>query len=797
MSARGRMAVRDWARDLALGLRFGATGGREGWTRTVLTALGVGIGVATLLFAASVPRMVENQDNREESRYWIEAAELGEPAAKPTDSTVVLATANTEYRDETITGDVMRADGADPVLPPGVDSMPGPGEMVVSPALAELLRSADGKVLADRLDHRIVGTIGDQGLIEPKELRYYLGSSTLTVDNGGMRVEGYGKYAAITGLDPVLVILMVFICVVLLVPVAIFVATAVRFGGERRDRRLAALRLVGADIRMTRRIAAGEALFGALLGLAVGLGVFAVVRAFAASFSLFGMGAFPSDVVPLPALGALVVVAVPAAAVGVTLFALRTVTIEPLGVVRHTGEKPRRLWWRLLLPVAGLALLVSNGSGGPAETDAELYAIAGGAVLVLVGLTTLLPWLVEALVKRFSGGAVPWQLAVRRLQLSGGTAARAVSGIMVAVAGAIALQMLFAGVEDDFKEATGADLVRAQLVVGSERTTKALAARTVAELRGTEGVKAVNGTVEGFVYATEAPADASRGSAPLTVGTCAELRELAAIDSCADGDTFDVRSADPKPGGEGTIDGVVAKGGQVLLADPDDRTEAGTDGRSERPVQRWTLPADTQTVTARRDPAGHENTGIFATPGAVDVDALGRAGARTLVQVDDSVTDARENVRATAARIDPTIGVTTIQAVETDSKFADVRTGLLIGSVVTMLLIAASMLVAQIEQLRERRRLLSVLVAFGTRRSTMAWSVLWQTAVPVVLGTALAIAGGLVLGMAMLRLVGREVAQWWVFLPVAGAGVGVVLLVTALSTPPLYRMMRPEGLRTE
>lgn len=61
-------------------------------------------------------------------------------------------------------------------------------------------------------------------------------------------------------------VLVVF--VVLLTPVAVFIAAAVRFGGERRDRRLAALRLVGSDRSMTRRIAAGEALAGALLGLA-------------------------------------------------------------------------------------------------------------------------------------------------------------------------------------------------------------------------------------------------------------------------------------------------------------------------------------------------------------------------------------------------------------------------------------------------------------------------------------------------------------------------------------------------
>lgn len=113
-----------------------------------------------------------------------------------------------------------------------------------------------------------------------------------------------------------------------------------------------------------------------------------------------------------------------------------------------------------------------------------------------------------------------------------------------------------------------------------------------------------------------------------------------------------------------------------------------------------------------------------------------------------------------------------------------------------MALIAASMLVSQIEQLRKRRRSLSVLVAFGTRRSTLAWSLLWQTAVPAV-GTLLASAGGLALGGVMLDMVGKPAKDWWVFLPYTGVAVGLVLLVTLISLPPLWRMMRPNGLRTE
>src|SRR5690606_19541356 len=117
-------------------------------------------------------------------------------------------------------------------------------------------------------------------------------------------------------------------------PVAVFIAAAVRFGGERRDRRLAALRLVGSDSRMTRRIAAGEALGGSLLGLVLGTVFFLIGRQAAGSVEVLGTSVFPSYLTPTPALAALVAVAVPAASVLVTLLTLRGVVIEPLGVVR-------------------------------------------------------------------------------------------------------------------------------------------------------------------------------------------------------------------------------------------------------------------------------------------------------------------------------------------------------------------------------------------------------------------------------------------------------------------------------
>ncbi|MFK0148859.1 FtsX-like permease family protein [Streptomyces griseus] len=770
-------------RDLGLGIRFAAAGGREGWIRTLLTAVGVGLGVALLLLASSVPHLLDERNAREQARSETRISDFPDANAPKSDSSVLRINTTTEYHDRTVAGYLMRPDGSTPALPPGIDRMPAPDTMVVSPALRELLDEPGNELLRERLRYRITGTIGDAGLRSPGELLYYAGSDTLTTSNGGHRIAGYGDERQGDPLPPLLIVLVIMVCVVLLAPVAIFIATAVRFGGDRRDRRLAALRLVGADIRSTRRIAAGEALFGALLGLLFGLAFFLVGRQFVGAVEIWDVSAFPADLAPDLRLAALIAVAVPLTAVLVTLVAMRSVVIEPLGVVRRGRERGRRLWWRLPVPLAGLAVLALWGR---VEEYAPVnpFPITVGAVLVLFGLALLLPWLVEACVNRLRGGPVPWQLATRRLQLSSGAASRAVSGVTVAVAGAIALQMLFASMNADFNRMTGADPTRAQFAGFSEDVTGEAATSAIEQFRATKGVEVVIGSVA--AYASK-PGDYAEDEVPpttaLTVGTCETLRELARIGACEDGDTF---VAHPPGDKDMTawIDETARKGEEVEI------------GYGDK-VMRWTLPADALTVQGRKDPMGETHYGIMATTGAIDAGKLPGAQITTQIRVDRSVPDVAEHVRNTAARIDPGMRFVTIESVERNRQYASIQTGLQVGASAVLLLIALSMLVAQLEQLRERKRLLSVLVAFGTRRSMLGWSVLWQTAVPVVLGLVVAVAGGLGLGATLVHLIEKEVSDWWLFWPMAGVGGALILLVTLLSLPPLWRMMRPDGLRTE
>ncbi|MEU6989610.1 FtsX-like permease family protein [Streptomyces sp. NPDC046465] len=778
-----------WLRDLGMGMRFASGGGREGWIRTILTAVGVGLGVALLLGAASVPNLLENRDDRAVARTPHFSADGKPPAAS--DTTLMVRDTGTEFHGRTATGKFLKADGGHPVLPPGLDKIPGPGEMVVSPALRDVLDDPANTLLKERFSaYKQAGTIGEAGLMSPVELYYYVGADTLTSAHGAHRFEGFGEDDSLP-LDPFLMALVVLICVVLLTPVAIFIGTAVRFGGDRRDRRLAALRLVGASARSVRRIAAGEALFGALVGLAFGAVLFLLMRQLVGMVDLTNVSAYPSDMVPASGLVVLIAVAVPVSAVLVTLISLRSVAIEPLGVVRGGKQRRRRLWWRVVLPVAGIGILLLSGriDRDMGNDAVNVTAIAVGSSLALIGLSALLPWLVEAVVGRLHGGPVPWQLAVRRLQLTSGTASRAVSGITVAVAGAVALQMMFASMHDDFTQVTGQDTTRAQLTVRSGSGDGALAQRMIDDFTKTEGVTKVIGTVQAYV--TRPGGKKEDGLTPtteLTIGTCATLRELADLDSCKDGDTFVAHTGSKEQ--NDWVD-ATARPGKPVNVGPDPDFNKGA-----KPVL-WTLPKGTPTVKARPNPSGTKMDGIFATPGAVDIKKLDDASTSSWVKLDPKAPDAEEHVRNTAAHISPFLGVDSLKAVDRDKQYASIARGLQIGAAVTMALIAASMLVSMIEQLRERKRLLAALTAFGTRRSSMAWSLLWQTAIPVALGLALAIGGGLGLGVVMTRMIGKGVTDWWSFLPLTGAGAAMVAVVTLLSLPPLRRMMRPDGLRTE
>jgi ABC-type antimicrobial peptide transport system permease subunit len=746
--------------DLVLGARLAATGGFEARLRAVLTAFGVALGVALLLFAASVPNMLNAHNARLQAR-------VPQSGANATASGhLFVDTLGTNFHGADVSIVALQQTGPKPPLPPGIDRLPAPGQMLVSPALATLLRSPRGGELQRRLHAREVGTIGDAGLSGPAELFAYVGASDLNA-HGGYRTTSFGNHGTSDGSNPLISLLVILMVVALLLPIGVFVATASRFGSEQRNQRLAALRLLGLDRAGTARVAAGEALFGASLGVLAGIAGFLVIlRPIVPNTDIAGISVFAQDVRPSLALALLVLVLVPVAAVGFALLAMRQVAIEPLGVSRRGRAPRRRLAWRLCTPALGFLLLAGliGSSGRLSSTGGEIEA-AAGIVLVLIGVCALLPWLVEAAVIRSgSGGSVGWLLAVRRLRLDHGTSGRVVGAIGLAVAGAIALQTLFSGAEGGRRIAVPATLRGLVLITemnpgGASPVNSATARLTV-----------VPGVSDVVMMGTPA------NHLPVSIATCATITQLADATGCGPDSSYLFTGMSPGD-----------RAGQVI----------DVNGATVR-VPRDARPARVRPQFA--NVAGFLNVApLLLTPQAAAKIGLRATTLSAMVRTRASGND-EDRLWDTVTAIDPLAQITAVDGsiAPRDLTIEKLRRVLTAGAVAVLLVIGASLLVSVIEQLRERRRILAVMAAFGTRASTLAYSVLWQTALPVLLGLALAIALGAALGAVLMDIAGLPISfDWGSVALLAGAGVAVVAAVTALTMPILLKQISPEALRAE
>ena len=757
---------------LLMGARFARAGGREGLWRTALIAIGVGLGFATLLVACAVPAALDARKERADARV------PGTPAATSATSELV-ADAQTVFAGRIVTGRLLQPQGPKAPLPPGLSVFPAPGDMAVSPALARLLSSDQGHVLRERLDHRITATIGDDGLRDPQDLVYYAGADRPDPDAAGVsRIDTWGATSDRDPLPPELLLLVVVAAVALLTPVAVFIAAAVRTGGERQDRRLAALRLIGADRRTIAWIASGETLAATAAGLTTGALLFTAGRQLAGHLTLFGIAAFPADLRPDPAMAAGAALAVSALAVGVTLLSLRGVAVEPLGVARRATATRRRLVWRLALPAAGVAMVALQvATGGVGNKDAWIGA---GVTLVLGGITALLPWLVEHATARLGKTRrLSRQLAVRRLQHDGSTAARSVTGIMVAVAGAIALHTMIVAVEAQHTHGSDDNLSSAHLVMVPSHIDPTVAdARLALAVAGSPGTRSSATLSEAYAHVQSAGTEAQPVN--VTIGDCHALRLRAAADDCHDGDTFWVPDGIHPSG---------LPGRRVLLSALAGRPDLGTP---------WTVPSGIETVDSRPDPNhGSQRTGLFITPGALPGTPLHGTFTVTYILLNPDLPNAVDLVR-TAAKDDPAVGFVELRATETDPVFTGIRKGILAAAALTVLMAGAGLLVSVLEQLREQRRVLSALAAIGAPRALLAASVLWQTLIPVTFALLLATGAGTSLGLLLVRPGGTTVPVDWTAIGVlTGTAAATVLLATLLSLPLLWRLMRADGLHTE
>lgn len=763
-------------RDLLLGLRLAVGGGRMSGSallRLAMTAFGIALAVAVLLPAASVSHLVNARADR--------------AAAIKQDTTVRegIAPLATYRWYPSVGADYVQLTAVAPTgpnspVPPGLSRLPAPGEVMVSPALAEKLNSSEGASLKARLPGTVVGQIAEPGVADAADLTAYYGSTAAEIKAEGENassVYSYGKPPEGFALSAVMWMVVAPIAAVLLLPLLIFVTTASRMGAAQRERRLAALRLIGVDARQIKRVAAAESLVGAVIGLVAGGALFSALRPFIGDWLPFGLRVFADDFTPSWVSLLVIVLLVPGLAVGSALFGLRRTIVEPLGVVRHGKPVRRRMWWRWTITGVGAVFLLGTLVVSPGSGDqAAALALAVGSVFLLTGVAALLPWLVERIVERLRGGPPSWQLAVRRLQLDSGTASRVVSGLVVVLAGTILIQGVLTSMTDRTSRSYETPLGVAAAPVRVD-TTSAHEAEVRERLAGVAGVTGVHSGQSLQLQAGEREVYG-------TVGDCVALKTQANIGDCADGDVFYVAGASSQG---------APKGEYQLTGYQNGRTVQGP---------KWTVPDNVRVV-----PSGNTSkaaaSSLLVTPSALG--GVKPPTERTLLFVEGTGSvDALIDRVATAVR--PLAWKAEVSKTDymadyagrDDRMLASFRAVLLTASLFVLAVAAMSLLMLSIEQISERRRPLAALSAAGVPIGVLARGSLWQTAVPVVVGVVLAVGAGLGLTAPILRLAKMPMmVDGGVLAGLAGAAVAAVLLVTALTLPLLRQVTRLDTLRSE
>lgn len=332
--------------------------------RLVMMAVGIGLSVAALLVAVTVPRALGAASDREAGRVpvWGNPSARSAPLRVETSQTATGSALWTQVR--------LRGGDAGSPVPPGLAELPAAGHSVVSAALGELLRKDPRQGVGLGTIDAVM--IGDDGLVRPGELVSYTRSpdaanaapaaSPAAGPNGptasspgaappggpGSAVTAFGDPSMSSGLSgPLGLEAMLLVSL----PALLFLSVCARLSVTSRRARLSSLRLIGLSLDRCARIFSGELTIVAAAGAVVGVGLYLLGSSWLAR-GVLGVRWFPTDTVLNPV----------AAVVCVGLCCVVTAVVSRASMVRMLAEgeahrRPRS--WPLYL--GGILVLVGGG----------------------------------------------------------------------------------------------------------------------------------------------------------------------------------------------------------------------------------------------------------------------------------------------------------------------------------------------------------------------------------------------------------------------------------------------------
>lgn len=335
---------------------------------------------------------------------------------------------------------------------------PGPGEYYLSRALADAVAQyPDDNILARfGKNTKYLGVLPSEYTASPDALMMVRGASAeeVAASDDVAKAQGQASYFANVyrtdanglksniGLDPISIITFGVGGAILLFPIVIFVSVATQLGAAQREKRYAALRLIGATKRQVTRILLLESLLASVAGVVIGLGAFWLLQAPLQQFKMDGMRFNPGDLALTAGQYALII----GLTLGLTTFVnwrrMRRAQISPLGVSRSIEKVKKLRGWRALVPAAGIAIFawLSSKPGldwltANKESAMPILLLMAALLLVMFGLILAGGWLTNKL----SLLAARWAnngsmlIAGKRTAVHSRTVFRGVSGVVLAL----------------------------------------------------------------------------------------------------------------------------------------------------------------------------------------------------------------------------------------------------------------------------------------------------------------------------------------------------------------------------
>lgn len=788
---------------IGLGLRLALRSGREALIRLALIAAAVTVGVAVLLSVVSELHAFNAAGNRQ---CWECTRGSSITTTTYSESGAAAHAELWNYSEDYYEGrtikrlDVAALGPQAPVIP-GMTELPGADRYYVSPALAALLGSVPRDELGDRFPGAEAGVIGDAALTGPDELVIVIGHSPAQLASlpATVQVDAVSTAPEINSVKSAYQFGFGIAAIGLVFPIVILIGTATRLAAARREERFAAFRLVGATPRQMSVIASVDALAGAVVGTAVGAGLFLLLRSSVAGAAITGTHYFPALVTPT-ATGYLAVLAgVPVAATLAALWALRRARISPLGVSRKTTPPPPRAL-RIVPLALGLPLFVvplaASSSANPDFAFADL-----GLLLIMVGLVVGGPWLTmqaARLVARFARGAAA-VLAARRLADDPRAAFRSVSGLVLAlfVGTAIAgMAPALLSTQQSVGGGTLGNVLRASFLAGDSGCADDCG---TAPSHSQDAVKQAqqNTQMPGLTSGTGAQLLSRLSSFPGV--TVLPLYEPTAKDEQAQAASLaDCRPGVPCAAGPGAGPRAIVSCAGLAHFSAFGACPAGASAVAATGFQNV---LDTDNVLAvERDLPVVDRTSTVVTE---DLASLNLAAV--LVQANDPTT--LERIRTLLSSY--TAGAGASEAPQTFGEVAQTRAALtedivhvsLAMVVLTLIVAGCSLAVAVGGGLVERKRPITLLRLTGTPTPTLYRMVLLESVLPLVLAAVLAAGAGLAVAVPVVSQVAAKGASITLpgagYLLTTGGGLLASLLVIAAALPLLGRITRPDGVRFE